>query len=203
MKFDIVVAGLRGQGNATVARVLTTAAQAGGLHVVQSEPIEREGREGALSIQLRLSDEPLSFTAIGPQEADLVLALDPGEGLAQRDLLSPGGTLLAASDSAGGSAAEELRWSILLLPSGYLVEAGRLSREVGSERLAGLVLVGAATDFVPMDPAVLRLAVEITFRARGDAVMRANVAAFEAGRASLRHRELVDEFDTFSSFAGR
>lgn len=126
--------------------------------------------------------------------ADLILGLEAAEAIARLTALAPGGTVIVSTEGAS----DEQLWRILRLPGGHLVDAGRIAREHGGPQTAPLVLLGAASDFLPCDPGELRVAIVEMFSAKGSRVVDVNLAAFDAGRAALRHREIVDEYDTLA-----
>lgn len=128
--------------------------------------------------QLRIADHELESRGIGPREADLILALDPHDALRHREQLSPAGTIVAGSL---GHDIDAL-WSILHI--GHLVDPrAHLSH-------AEAFMLGAASDFLPVDTAAVRAEVHV-----------AGHPAYDAGMRALKHREVVDEFDTFALVA--
>lgn len=182
MKFDIVIAGTRSQDVFSAATIIAAAARRIGLEVLQ---------DGA---QLRLADRPIEPTPIAAGGADFILGIDPAAALAELPMLSPSGTVVASSDNAP----DDVLWSILKLPAGHLVDATRIAREHGGAQTAPIVLIGAAADFLPCDPGDLRVAIVEALGDKGARVVDVALAAFDAGRAALRHREIVDEFDTLA-----
>lgn len=183
MKFDIVIAGNRSQEVLSAATIIAAAARRIGLEVLQN---------GA---QVRVADRPIDTSPLPPGEADLILGLDPAAALAELPVLSPSGTIVASSDNAP----DDVLWSILKMPAGHVVDASRIAREHGGAQTAHIVMIGAAADFLPCDPGDLRVAIVETFAEKGSRVVDVTLAAFDAGRAALRHREIVDEFDTLAS----
>jgi len=68
---------------------------------------------------------------------------------------------------------------------GHLVEALRLAKESGSPRAANVVMVGAASVYLPLAVAAFEAAVTQAFAAKGERVIGINLAAFRAGRTIL------------------
>lgn len=202
MKYDIIAAGVGGQGVLSLARVISAAARRSGLKVVQSE-VQGVPRGGTIMVHTRLSDEAVERPHIAKGEADLVLALEPLESLRYVEYLSPSGALITGDDPVRNipdyPSLDDILLSILKLPRGFIVAATRLAAACGGTMLANAVLLGASTDFLPIDPLEVRKAVADVFSEKGIDVVEANLKAFEAGHAALSHREVVDEFETLAS----
>ena len=79
---------------------------------------------------------------------------------------------------------EDLLQRIRALPHAVVVDGLRLAREAGGVRAANLVLVGAVSDFLPLDPKGIEDYIQERFAAKGEDVVAMNVRAFRAGRES-------------------
>ena len=79
MNFDLVIAGVGGQGVLTIAAVLDRAAHEAGLYVKQSEVHGMAQRGGAVSAFVRMSDQPVASDLIGKGHASLLLSIEPLE----------------------------------------------------------------------------------------------------------------------------
>lgn len=201
MKYDIVIAGIGGQGVSSLARLIAHAAARGGLECVASPPSSAEGTGGRFA-HLRLADRAIAERGIKAGQADLILGLEPLETLRHLAFLSPAGSLITSSDPLPQEGQHyppvaDVLWSVLTHRSGFLVDATRLAADAGMEKM-NAVMAGAASDFLPIDPGDLRAAIIDLFSEMGTVVVEQNLAAFEAGRSALRHREVVDEFTTFA-----
>ncbi|MGA7617045.1 MAG: indolepyruvate oxidoreductase subunit beta [Thermoanaerobaculia bacterium] len=203
MKYDIIIAGVGGQGVLSVAAIIARAAMESGLHAVQSEVHGMSQRGGAVVAHLRLADHPIHSPTIALGQADLILSMEPLESLRYLDYLSPVGAVLSSTDPTRNipdyPALEELTTAILALPRSAVVDAMRLAREAGSVRAANVVMVGAATDFLPIDASRLKATIEETFRSKGEKLVRVNLDAFEEGRTSVHFAEMVDAFETLAT----
>lgn len=203
MKFDLVVAGLGGQGVLTLARIIGHSAMSAGLRVVQSEVHGMSERGGAVAAHIRIASHEIATPAIGRHEADLLIGLEPLETLSYLDWLSPAGTLITTTDPVKNIPnypdVTDVLWSILRMPRGHLVDATRLAREAGGTKTSNVVLLGAATDFLPVDADQITASLRVTLAPKGEQVVKANLDAYEAGRKSLHHKEVVDEFETFAA----
>ena len=98
MKFDIMLAGVGGQGVLSLAALIGRAAVAEGLQVKQSEVHGMAQRGGAVLSHLRLSDRSIASDLIPLGTADMILSMEPLESLRYLDYLSPAATVVTATD---------------------------------------------------------------------------------------------------------
>jgi len=184
--YDIVFAGVGGQGVLSMAALIARAAMAEGLHLKQSEVHGMAQRGGAVQAHLRLSDGAIASDLISRGAANLILSLEPVEGLRYLPWLSPTGTLVTSANAFVNipdypPEAEVLR-RVRALPHAILVEAERLAEESGDLLAVNTVMVGAASHLLPLQPASLEAAVRTTFARKGERTLAANLVAFAAGR---------------------
>lgn len=188
MKFDIIFAGVGGQGVLSMAAIIGRAAVAEGLQAKQSEVHGMAQRGGAVQAHLRLSDRAIASDLIGRGGADLILSLEPLESLRYLTYLSTAGALVTAAEPFANISdypdVAQLHERIRGLPTGIVVEAERIAGEVGDVQVVNTVMVGAASPFLPLSPGHLEAAVRESFERKGEAVVRLNIAAFRAGRAA-------------------
>ncbi len=186
MKFDVVLAGVGGQGVLSVAAILADAARRQGLTVKQTEVHGMAQRGGAVQAMLRIADGPIATELVPRGTADLVLGLEPVEALRHLFYLSPGGTLLTAGDPVSDlpdyPPIEDVHRQVRSL-GGMLVDAEALAVEAGSKKASNVVMLGAASTVLPLPAAVIEESIASAFG--GEAVRSANLAAFRAGRAAL------------------
>jgi indolepyruvate ferredoxin oxidoreductase beta subunit len=189
MKRDVVLAGVGGQGVLTVAAILAEAARRSGLRVKQGEIHGMSQRGGAVFAGVRIADGAIDSDLIPRGAADLLLGLEPLEALRYVDYLSGGGRLVTAADPMENIPdypdPDMLRSLIGRVPGAVVVEAGALAKESGSPRAANVVMVGAATPFLPLDRATVTDCIAEGFGRKGERVVDVNLRAFEAGRAAV------------------
>lgn len=198
MKFDIILCGVGGQGILSVAAIIAQAAMDSGLHVRQSEVHGMAQRGGAVQAHLRISDGDIPGDLIGRGRASMILGMEPLESLRYLDFLGREGIIVCSGepelnipdypDPAGlvarlEKAAEEKGGRTVT------IAAGELAREAGSARSANMVLVGAASFFLPVDFLTIKEAVRKRFRSRGRETVEANLKALETGREAARTAE--------------
>lgn len=186
MKYDILLAGVGGQGVLSMAALIGRAAAAEGLHVKQSEVHGMAQRGAAVIAHLRLSDRPIASDLIPLGTADLILSMEPVECLRYLDYLSPRGAVVASADPFVNipdyPEVAGVHTRIRALPDGVVVEAERLAREAGNVQSSNTVLVGAASARLPLRQESFEGAIRETFERKGTQVLDINLAAFEAGR---------------------
>lgn len=186
MRYDIVLAGVGGQGVLSMAGLIGRAAVASGLTAKQSEVHGMAQRGGAVQAHLRLSDGPIDSDLIPRGGADLILSLEPVEGLRYLPWLSPAGTLVTSANAFVNipdyPSTDAVLAQVRSLPHAIVVEAERLAEESGDLLAVNTVMVGAAAALLPLDAVALEDAVRGTFGRKGERTLAANLAAFEAGR---------------------
>jgi indolepyruvate ferredoxin oxidoreductase beta subunit len=186
MKYDVILAGVGGQGVLSVAACIARGALKAGLAVRQSEVHGMAQRGGAVQAHLRLADRPIASDLIPRGAADMILGMDPLESLRYLAYLAPDGVLVSSTEPflniPDYPKADDLLAAIRRLPRHRLVDAAGLAREAGSARAANMVLVGAASAFLPLERARLEQAIGEMFASKGEAVVAANLRAFAAGQ---------------------
>lgn len=187
MKYDIILAGVGGQGVLSMAAIIGNAAVAEGLFAKLSEVHGMAQRGGAVHSHLRLSDRPIESDLVSQGTAQLILSLEPVEGLRHLEFLSPLGTLVTASvplvNIPDYPDLDEVLQRVRRLPNSMIVDAQRLATEAGDPLAMNTVMVGAVVHLLPLKPETLEAAVSETFARKGSLAFTVNRAAFLAGRA--------------------
>jgi indolepyruvate ferredoxin oxidoreductase beta subunit len=193
VKFDIVLAGVGGQGVLSVSAVIASAALASGLQVKQSEVHGMSQRGGAVSANLRLSDRPIASDLVPLGSASLMLAMEPLESLRYLSFLSADGTVITATapfeNIPDYPPMAQVLDAVRLLPHAILVDADRLAREAGSARAVNMVMVGAASNVLPVAAAAIERQIAERFASKGEKVVEQNLRAFRAGREAGREED--------------
>lgn len=187
MTCDIILCGVGGQGGLSVSVVIARAAMAAGLNVKQSEIHGMSQRGGEVVAHLRIADGPIYSPTIPRGRADIVLAFEPLEALRYLSWLSAEhGTVVSAITPIRNIPAypdiEAVLGELGKLPRVRLVDADSIAREAGNVRSANLVLVGAAADLLPVPPEAIEKEIAGLFGRKGEAVVQANLKAFNLGR---------------------
>jgi indolepyruvate ferredoxin oxidoreductase, beta subunit len=190
MTFDVLLCGVGGQGVLSMAALIGQAALERGLQAKQSEVHGMAQRGGAVSAHLRLSTEAIASDLIPRGGADLILGMEPLESLRYVEYLSPSGAVVTATEPVRNipdyPPLEDVLAKLRALPRARLVTAERLAREAGDPVAVNTVMVGAAADLLPLEPAEIVARIERQFARKGEWALKVNRGAFEAGRAAAR-----------------
>ena len=134
MTYDIILAGVGGQGVLSLATIIARAAMLDGLEVRQSEVHGMSQRGGAVQAHMRISDKPITSDLIPVGGADMILSMEPVEALRYLSFLKPEGILVAAAEpvvNIGNYPILGNPCSDTKTPRNRLVHAEQLAREAG------------------------------------------------------------------------
>lgn len=186
MKYDIIVAGVGGQGTLSVSSIIASAAMSEGLSVKQSEVHGMSQRGGGVVTNLRLSDKPIASDLIARGTASMILSIEPLEGLRYLPYLAPDGTLISSTNPVINipdyPELNALLERIRELPHSVLVNGEKIARHSGSIRATNMVMVGAASRMLPVQPETIERFIQKSFGGKGERVVETNIKAFRAGR---------------------
>jgi indolepyruvate ferredoxin oxidoreductase, beta subunit len=186
MRFDIVLAGVGGQGVLSVSAVIASAAMEAGLQVKQSEVHGMAQRGGAVLAHLRLADHPIASDLIPHGRASLVLSMEPLESLRYLEFLSPDGSLITSSNPVKNipdyPPVDDVIAQVRHVPHAVVIDGESLARRAGSVRAVNMVMVGAASNVLPLDAGLLERYIATWFASKGQQVVDQNLRAFRAGR---------------------
>lgn len=186
MKYDIVLAGVGGQGVLSLASILARSAMIDGLKVRQSEVHGMAQRGGAVSAHLRISDEAIASDLVPSGGADMILAMECLESLRYLPFLGPEGIVVSAAERLVNikdyPEAEKVLGAIRALPRSLVVDAAAIAKEAGSPRAVNMALAGAASLLVPVKLESVERGIDELFGRKGADIAAANKRAFELGR---------------------
>lgn len=189
MKKDIILCGVGGQGILSIATVIGEAATRNGLCLKQAEVHGMSQRGGDVQSHLRLSTDEIWSDLIPHASADLVISMEPMESLRYLAWLSANGTVVTSSkpfvNIPDYPAAELLQGELAALPSVVSLDIEQIARDLSSPRSANMVLLGMAAPYIGiLQIEQLRDAIITVFSRKGQAVVDANLKAFDAGVAA-------------------
>ncbi|MBE3071384.1 MAG: indolepyruvate oxidoreductase subunit beta [Acidobacteria bacterium] len=188
MKYDIILAGVGGQGALSVGAIIASSAMKEGLAVKQSEVHGMSQRGGAVLAHLRLAGAPIASDMIPLGGASMILSMEPLESLRYLKYLSPQGAIITSVDPVRNipdyPGIDTLLEKIRQVPGAVLVESERLARQAGSARATNMVMVGAASHRLPIRVETMEHFIESLFRSKGAQVVETNLKAFRAGRGA-------------------
>lgn len=186
MKRDIILAGVGGQGIISIAAIIGTAALDQGLFLKQSEVHGMSQRGGDVSSNLRISDKEIASDLIPCGKADLVISVEPLEGLRYLPFLSPDGWVITSTkpfiNIPDYPDIEQLMGEIRKLPHHIALDADAVAKEIGTVKAANIVVLGAASPFLEMEFEKIENAIRFIFRTKGEDIIRTNLEALKAGR---------------------
>ena len=186
MKYDIIVAGVGGQGTLSVSSIIASAAMSEGLSVKQSEVHGMSQRGGGVVTNLRLSDKPIASDLIARGSASMILSIEPLEGLRYLPYLSPDGTLVSSTNPVVNipdyPELNALLETIRELPHSVLVDGEEIAR--ARVRFARRTWSWSARhrDCCRSSRKQSRRFIQKSFSGKGERVVEANIKAFRAGR---------------------
>lgn len=186
MKIDIILCGVGGQGILSIATIIGAAATKAGLQLKQAEVHGMSQRGGDVQSNLRLSDEMIYSDLIPQGKADLVISMEPMESLRYLPYLTADGTVVTSSKpfvNIPDYPEDKVIFDQLnALPSVRMLDIESVAKDAGNVRGANMVLLGMAAPFIKiLSVDQLREAVAVVFARKGDAVVEANLKAFDLG----------------------
>ncbi|MBL9121250.1 MAG: indolepyruvate oxidoreductase subunit beta [Phycisphaerae bacterium] len=188
MQQNIILAGVGGQGILSIAKAISGAAVARGMHVKQAEVHGMSQRGGAVQSHLRISDQPIHSDLIPAGKVDLLIAVEPLESLRYAHMLAPDGVIVASANAfiniGNYPPVEQVIDRITAFPRHVVVDAERLARAAGSGRSSNMVMLGAASQALCLSEEDLEKSIGQMFASKGDAVVEAGKRALRFGRSA-------------------
>jgi len=187
---NVFLAGVGGQGILLASEVLCEAFLLSGYDVKKSEVHGMAQRGGAVTTHLRFGKKVHS-PLIEPGTADLLVAFEKMEALRFAHYLSPGGAalvnaqeILPPSVSTGkerypSRIEERLRE---FTPNLFVVDALAAALSLHEVRAVNIVMVGAASHFLPLAEEAYVEALRAALPAK---IVEVNIRAFRTGRGIL------------------
>jgi len=191
MKRDIILAGVGGQGILSIAAVIGMAAVESGLYLKQAEVHGMSQRGGAVQSHLRISDMPISSDLIPMGNCDMILSVEPMEALRYLPFLAKDGWIITSSKPFRNiddyPEEDALFGEIRKVKNHLIVDAHTLAAELGSQKVSNMVMLGAASGYLPLTQEYLEGALHTLFGRKGEAVVTLNIEALEAGKRALKN----------------
>jgi indolepyruvate ferredoxin oxidoreductase, beta subunit len=184
--FDILIVGIGGQGTILASNILGEACMIEKREVKGAETHGMAQRGGSVESHIRIDGRfgPL----IAPGTADLIIAFDILETLRYSYFIKPGGKIITNSSLVIPTSVfmQKLpvptREEILGRLAGYnpcVVDAERLAKEAGSPLTQNIVIIGAASHFIPLKTESI---IQSVSRLVPPKTLEINMKAFELGR---------------------
>ncbi|MDR2021454.1 MAG: indolepyruvate oxidoreductase subunit beta [Treponema sp.] len=189
MKCDVILAGVGGQGVLSIAAIIAQAAVKAGLSVRQSEVHGMAQRGGAVLAHLRIADGPIASDLTPRGGADLIISMEPMESLRYAPWLSPEGALITAAEPfiniPDYPDPALILESIKKFPLYRIIEAAGIAKEAGLARAVNMVMVGAASPFLPVPAETLEEAIAEMFASKSSSAGGAPGSATDANRRAF------------------
>ena len=190
MKYDIILAGVGGQGVLSLAAIIAKGAMKDGLQVRQSEVHGMSQRGGDVQSNLRLSSNPIQSDLIPKGGADVIISMEPMEALRYLPFLSKTGWIITSStpfvNIPNYPEIETIKADLEKLPNVIMLDIEQKAKDAGVPRSANVILLGAAQKALGIEYEKLEDAIRRVFGRKGDAIVDANIKALAIGREAQR-----------------
>jgi indolepyruvate ferredoxin oxidoreductase, beta subunit len=190
MKYDVILAGVGGQGVLSIASIIAQAAMNEGFEVRQSEVHGMAQRGGAVLSSLRISKKKISGDLVPKGGADLIISMEPLESLRYVSYLKPDGILVTAAEPFNNIAnypdINGVHSTVKKLPKWRIIQAAALAKEAGLAKTVNTVMVGAASCFLPLQTESLEKTITEVFFKKDEKVAQANAKAFKLGQTACK-----------------
>lgn len=189
MKKDIILCGVGGQGILSIATIIGQAATDAGINLKQAEVHGMSQRGGDVQSNLRLSTEQIWSDLIPLGKTDVVISMEPMEALRYLPYLAQDGTVVTSSkpfiNIPNYPEEAAIQAELDTLPSAVKLDIEAVAKECGNLRGANMVLLGMAAPYIGiLTVEQLREAIAKVFARKGEAVVEANLKAFDMGVAA-------------------
>jgi IOR_beta: indolepyruvate ferredoxin oxidoreductase, beta subunit len=152
----------------------------------QAEVHGMSQRGGDVQSNLRISDRPIASDLIPTGKCDLIISLEPMEALRYLPYLSPEGWLVTNEapfiNIPRYPAEEALKAELDKLPHKIVLNVNEVAKEVGSPRVANIVLLGATIPFLGIDYQKVQDSIRDIFQRKGEGIVELNLKALAAGK---------------------
>mgnify|MGYP001025656318 CR=1 FL=1 len=186
MNTNIILSGVGGQGILTIAAVLDTAALNENLYVKQSEVHGMSQRGGAVQSHVRISDKEIYSDLIPKGKANMILSVEPMELLRYIPYLKNNGWLITDSKPFANildyPKKDNLYKQIKSHSNHIIINATDIAKKLGNSKIANMILLGAASSFIPLSEESLLNAIHGLFKNKSEKIIQLNIEAFQTGK---------------------
>jgi indolepyruvate ferredoxin oxidoreductase beta subunit len=189
-QFDVIIAGVGGQGAILASDIIGKAAVKDNLSVRAAETHGMAQRGGSVVNHIRLGCELGSMIPL--KSADVLLALEPSEALRYLKYLSEDGVIIVNTDpilpvtvTSGLCTYPDVDDIVSILRGNREVKAfnaTELAKEAGHPQSMNVVMVGAVSNYLPMSVDTM---LECVRELVPPKTIDINVKAFEVGRSQV------------------
>ncbi|HOD07125.1 MAG TPA: indolepyruvate oxidoreductase subunit beta [Myxococcota bacterium] len=197
MKYDVILAGVGGQGILTIAYLLDNAAINRGFRFKQAEVHGMAQRGGAVYSHMRISDREIISDLIPEGHADMVLSVEPLEVHRYLYMLADNGVVVSSVAPVVNipdyPERDVVVNALYSLPRPVALDAGAIATEAGVPKAENMAMAGAATAFMPFELSDYGPIVEKLFGKKGPEMVAANMKVLENGYRVGRFTRLLLE----------
>ena len=163
----------------------------------QAEVHGMSQRGGDVQSNLRISDQPIASDLIPTGKCDIILSLEPMEALRYLPYLNPEGWLITNETpfinipnypSEESIKAELDKLELDKLPHKIVLNVNEVAKQVGSPRVANIVLLGATVPFLDIEYEKVKESIREIFQRKGEDIVALNLKALEAGKEIAENR---------------
>lgn len=185
MKTDLILAGVGGQGILTIAATLGMAALNNDFFLKQSEVHGMSQRGGEVQAHLRISDKEIASDLIADKTADLIISVEPLEGLRYLNFLHDDGWLISNArpykNIPNYPDLDTVLAEISKVKNHIVLDADAMAKEMKATRSSNIIMLGAASPFIHMDYKLIEEGIRTIFSRKGEDVVNINIKALKAG----------------------
>jgi len=186
MKTDIILSGVGGQGIVTIGATVGMAALHNDMHLKQSEVHGMSQRGGAVSSHLRISEKPISSDLIPHGKADVIISVEPMEGLRYLPFLSKEGWLVTNTtpfvNIPNYPEMDIVMENIKAMGQFIALDADAMAKEIKAPRSSNIIVLGAASPFLNISYENLEEGIKAIFGRKGPDVVDINLKALQVGK---------------------
>ena len=191
MKSNIILSGVGGQGILTIAAVIDIAALNENLHIKQSEVHGMSQRGGAVQSHVRISDKQIHSDLIPMGKADLILSVEPMELLRYIPYLGKKGWIVTDSSTFENIMDYPCKYDLFKQIKSYhnhiIINAKLEAKKLGNSKVANMILLGAASPFMPMNEETFIDSIRFYFKGRSTRIADMNIKAFKKGQEMAKN----------------
>ncbi len=189
MKYDIILAGVGGQGILSIATIIADAAVNAGLQIKQAEVHGMSQRGGEVESGLRLSDTAIYSDLLPAGSAEMILSMEPMEALRYLPFLSRDGYVITSTApfrNIPDYPEDAVKKDLEILPHVVGIDIETLARENSMPKSANMILLGAAARHIGiLTPEHLKESIARIFGRKGRQIVETNLRAFDMGYAKI------------------
>lgn len=156
MKFDLVIAGVGGQGNILASQVIAKCAMDAGYNVVNTETKGAAQRGGSVLSHVRIADGEIYSPLVPVGQADTLLGFEPLEALRYINMLGKQGKYIINTAPVptilSNLMVDEYPSQEAMLAAigakgldGYFLNATQAAKDIGNVLLTNVIMLGAFT----------------------------------------------------------